>query len=119
VFALGLGASVLVAFAFLTTMHDRYAYPAVAFLALLPDRRAAALFSIPVGGLIMWNLLASASASTLLHWQWEVDGVPGLVGSIGMCAAALVAIGLVWAAGREDDTALAATAGADARPSLA
>ncbi len=38
--ALGLAAAVLVAFMFLTTMHERYAYGALVFLALLiPERR--------------------------------------------------------------------------------
>jgi len=113
VFAAGLAASVLIAFAFLTSMHDRYAYAAVIFLALLPDRRSALLFSIPVGALIMWNLLASASASGLLHWQWNSVGTAPLVGSIGMCVCALLAIAVVWGIGPNDDSALDATTSAD------
>jgi len=95
-FALGLAAAALVSFAFLTTMHDRYSYAAIIFLALVPDRRWVAGFSILVGGLIMWNLLASASASTLLDWGWQADGLPGLVGSLGFCAAALMSVVLAW-----------------------
>ena len=38
--AIGLAAAVLVAFMFLTTMHERYAYGALVFLALLIPRTA-------------------------------------------------------------------------------
>src|SRR5207247_9134243 len=42
--AFGLAAAVLVAFSVLTTMHERYAFGALAFLPLaFPDRRALAL----------------------------------------------------------------------------
>ena len=95
-FALGLAAAALVSFAFLTTMHDRYSYAAIIFLALVPDRRRVLWFSILVGGLVIWNLIASASASTLLNWGWQVDGLPGLVGSLGFCAAALVSVAVQW-----------------------
>ena len=110
-FALGLAAAALVAFAFLTTMHDRYSYAAIVFLALVPDRRAVAAFSVFVGTLIMWNLIASASTANLLSWGWPIDGPAGVVGSLGFCAAALVAVGLTWANGSSRPSAIDATLG--------
>jgi hypothetical protein len=109
VFALGLAAATLIAFAFLTTMHDRYSYAAIVFLALVPDRRRVAAFSVLVGGLIMWNLVASASAAALLDWGWPIDGPAGVIGSLGFCAAALISIAFVWAEGRGAPSALEAS----------
>ena len=114
--ALALAASTLVAFTFLTTIHDRYSYGAVIFLALLVDRRRLLAFSALVGVLVMWNLLASAWASTLLHWKWELSGNSGLVGSLGFIAVTLVSVGLVWAERSDGSTAVEETAGRDLPP---
>ena len=108
-FALSLAASTLVAFTFLTTMHERYSYAAVVFLALLPDRRRILAFSVPLGALIMWNLLAAASFVGLLDWRWESGGLPGIVGSVGLIVATFGAAALVWLEGPADRSALAAS----------
>ena len=116
VLALSLAATTLVAFTFLTTMHDRYSYAAIVFLALLAEKRVLLAFSGLLGGLITWNLLASASASTLLHWSWQLSGNSGLVGSLLFIAFTLLSVVLVWAQRMESSSALDATAELDAPP---
>jgi len=82
--ALGLAAAALVAFIALTTMHERYAYPALIFLALLfPDRRAVALWAILAVAFTL-NLLAAVPPSVEIGALLPVDGVPGIVGSLAM-----------------------------------
>ena len=57
--ALGITAAALVAFSLLTTMHERYAYAALVFLALLiPERRFLAIW-IAFGVVFTLNLLAA------------------------------------------------------------
>ena len=114
VLALALAASTLIAFTFLTTMHDRYSYAALVFLALLLDRRILLAFAALLGALIMWNLLASASASTLLHWRWELSGNSGLIGSLGFIVSTLVSVALVWRQPADEKGALEASAELDA-----
>jgi hypothetical protein len=92
--ALGLAAAVLVAFMFLTTMHERYAYGALVFLALLfPERRF----------LVMWlvfsvaftlNLLAAVPPTAEIGRLLPVQGPLGIAGSIVMLG---VTVAVVWA----------------------
>jgi hypothetical protein len=84
--ALGLAASVLVAFCFLTTMHERYAYAALIFLALLiDDRRALALWLV-FGVVFALNLLAAIPPTPEIGAALHVFGLLGLVGSVTIVA---------------------------------
>ncbi len=56
---LGLAAAVLVAFCLLTTMHERYSYPAVAFLAVLFGRRSVGLIWLVLAATMTLNLVAA------------------------------------------------------------
>jgi hypothetical protein len=93
--AFGLAAAVLVAFCFLTTMHERYAFGALAFLVLaFPDRRAAWL-ALAFGLVFTLNLLAAIPASPEIGSVLPVSGPLGIAGSIAMLAilaATLVAL---------------------------
>jgi hypothetical protein len=84
--AWGLAASSIAAFLALTTMHERYAYPVLIFLALaFPDRRAVALW-IAFGVVFTVNLLAAVPPSDEIERILPVGGVLGLVGSVAMTA---------------------------------
>ena len=84
--AWGLAASSIAAFLALTTMHERYAYPVLVFLALaFPDRRAAALW-IAFGVVFTLNLLAAVPPSDEIETILPVGGGLGLAGSIAMTA---------------------------------
>ena len=111
--ALGLAGAVLVAFSFLTTMHERYAYAAIVFLALgIADR--------PIFGLWMafsvvftLNLLAAVPPTDQIGALLPVNGPLGIVGSVAMLAIT-IAVVLILArstrdgeANREPDTAAA------------
>jgi Gpi18-like mannosyltransferase len=108
--ALGLAAAVLVAFAFLTTMHERYAFGALVFLVLaFPDRRAAAL-AVAFGVVFTLNLLAAIPPTPGIDATLDVGGPLGIIGSIAMLAIlAAVAVELRAPAGEPERDPAAAT----------
>lgn len=84
--ALGLAASILVAFTFLTTMHERYAYAAVVFLALaMTDRRVLRLW-LAFGAVFTLNLLAAVPPSPTVGELLPVGGLLGVTGSVALTA---------------------------------
>jgi hypothetical protein len=84
--AYGLAAAVLVAFCLLTTMHERYAFGALAFLVLaFPDRRAAWL-ALAFGVVFTLNLLAAIPPTTEIGSALPVAGPLGVAGSVAMLA---------------------------------
>ena len=87
--AWGLAAAGLVAFVGLTTMHERYAFPALAFLLVLfPDRRAVALWAA-LGIAYTLNLVAAVPPTPEVGAVFPVDGWLGIAGSMAMTAIAL------------------------------
>jgi hypothetical protein len=89
--ALGLAASSLVAFCALTTMHERYAYPALVFLALLlDDKRLLALWLV-LGLVTTLNVLAAAPPTLEIATALPISGVLGELGSV----ATTVSVGLL------------------------
>jgi hypothetical protein len=87
--AWGLAASSLAAFVALTTMHERYAFPALVFLALtFPDRRAVGLW-VAFGIVFTLNLLAAVPPSVEIGALLPIGGPLGIAGSIGMTAIAV------------------------------
>jgi len=84
--ALGLAASSLVAVMLLTTMHERYPYPALVFLALLlPELRTRWLW-VAFGIVFTLNLLAAIPPTSELASLLPVQGPLGIVGSVAMLA---------------------------------
>lgn len=101
--ALGLAAASLVAFIALTTMHERYAYPALIFLALLfPDRRALALWLI-VSVAFTLNLLAAVPPTEEIGSFLPADGAISIVGSLTMTMVTLAALRWLVAARTRDE----------------
>ena len=96
-----LAASSLVAFVALTTMHERYAFPALVFLALVfPDRRAVVLWVV-FAIVFTLNLLAAVPPSTEIGHVLPIGGAFGIAGSIAMTA---IAVGVFLGMRRAADT---------------
>ena len=89
--ALGMATAALVAFTFLTTMHERYGYAAVVFLAVLVDDRRVRWLVLAFGVAFFLNLVAAASAN-YLGGILPVTGLPGIAGSVVTVGAALAAL---------------------------
>jgi Gpi18-like mannosyltransferase len=83
-FVLALAGSILVAFAFLTAMHERYSYGAVVFLMLLiPDLRLRWI-GIVFGVVFTLNQVAAVPPTPDFERILHVSGLLGVVGSIVM-----------------------------------
>lgn len=93
--ALGLAAASLVAFCALTTMHERYAYAALVFLApLLPDRRVLAVWVV-FGVFFTLNLLAAAPPTPEIGRLLPIAGPLGIAGSVAITACAVAILVLL------------------------
>ena len=99
--ALSLAAAVLVAFTFLTTMHERYAFGALVFLVLLiPERRILALWLV-LGVVTTLNLLAAIPPSDQIGALLPISGPLGVTCSIAMIAITLLVLRETVASARE------------------
>jgi len=83
---LALVAAVLVAFSFLTAMHERYSYGAVIFLALLLPERRALWLSLALGVVVTLNLLTAVPPTAEIHAIVRSTRLLGVLGSIAMLA---------------------------------
>ncbi|HSH32679.1 MAG TPA: hypothetical protein VLB31_03575, partial [Actinomycetota bacterium] len=91
---LGLAASVLTFFTFMTQMHERYAYAAVILLLLvLYDRRAYVLWLV-LGALLALNLASAAPATALIQRTLPHSGPIAIVGSIVLTVCTIAALWL-------------------------
>jgi hypothetical protein len=109
--AYGLAAAVLVAFCLLTTMHERYAFGALAFLVLaFPDRRAGWL-ALAFGAVFTLNLLAAAPPTPAIGAVLPVSGPLGIAGSIAILAILGATLAMLRAEG-DASGAAGATSGA-------
>lgn len=85
---LGLAVATLVAFCFLTAMHERYAYGAIIFLMLLlPDRRFRWL-ALALGVVFTLNLVAAIPPTPAIGELVPIGGLLGIAGSLAMLAIA-------------------------------
>ena len=104
---LGLAASVLTFFTFMTQMHERYAYAAVILLLLvLYDRRAYVLWLV-LGAVLALNLASAAPATALIQRTLPHSGPIAVVGSIVLTACTIVAL---WLALRRSSSGPSGTA---------
>jgi Gpi18-like mannosyltransferase len=92
---LGLAAATLIAFCFLTTMHERYAYGAIVFLALLLEERVIRALAIGFGIVFTLNLLAAIPPTPEIGDLLPVDGPLGVIGAIVMVGIAVACLALV------------------------
>jgi Gpi18-like mannosyltransferase len=94
-FILGLAATTLVAFTFLTTMHERYAYGALVFLLLLvPEARVRAL-AVVFGLVFTLNLVAAIPATPELARLLPMWGPLGGVVSMTMVLITIAAVAMI------------------------
>jgi Gpi18-like mannosyltransferase len=83
---LGLATSVLVAFSFLTTMHERYAYGALVFLMLLIPEVRLRWLGVAFGVVFTLNLLAAIPPTPGIRALLPIAGALGVAASIAMLA---------------------------------
>jgi dolichyl-phosphate-mannose-protein mannosyltransferase len=83
---LALAASVLVAFSFLTTMHERYAFAAIVFLGLLIHEPRIRALAIAFGTVFLLNLVAAVSPLPSRAGILPVGGAIGIAGSVAILA---------------------------------
>jgi hypothetical protein len=95
---LGLAAGVLVVFAFATQMHERYAYGALVFLALMIGRPGLRWLGLAFGVVFTLNLLAAVPPAPDIGTLLPVSGVLGVGGSIAMLAITYAALRMLAAA---------------------
>ena len=92
---LGLAASTLVFFGFLTSVHERYAYAALIFLApLIPDRRVLATW-LALTAVMFLNLIAAVPPTAEIGSAIPIGGPLGVVGSLATLALTIVVIWLL------------------------
>jgi Gpi18-like mannosyltransferase len=85
-FILGLAASTLIWYGFLTQMHERYAYGALIFLLLLiPERRIRWLY-LALGVLFTLDLWSAAPPAPIFREWLPFAGIHSLIGSLAMIA---------------------------------
>lgn len=92
---LGLTAAVLVFFSFATQMHERYAYGALVFLALLVAERRARWLAAAFGVVFTLNLFAAIPPTPEIGTLLPVSGVLGIGGSIALLAITYAAVRLL------------------------
>lgn len=89
---LGLTAAVLVAFCFLTTMHERYSYAAVIFLAAAAAGRKPSVACAALSVVATANIIAAIPPSTVPGSLIPLGGPVGIAGSLAILALAAVVI---------------------------
>jgi Gpi18-like mannosyltransferase len=89
---LGLTASVLVAFCFLTTMHERYSYGAVIFLAAAMSGRLRAAVWAVLAVAASANVVAAIPPSAVPGTLIPLGGLIGIVGSLALLGVGCVVI---------------------------
>ena len=111
---LGLTASVMVFFTFMTQMHERYAYAALVFLVLLLPESWPRRLWVVLGVAVTLNLLAAVPPTADIDRLLPVGGPLGIAGSIALIGVTLVSLRLL---GRAEPDATEAAAAPDGLPS--
>jgi Gpi18-like mannosyltransferase len=102
-FILGLAASTLIWFGFLTQMHERYAYGALIFLLLLiPERRIAWLY-LAFGVVFTLDLLSAAPPAPIFKTLLPFGGIVSIVGSLVMIAITFLTLNWMTSRGSGKD----------------
>jgi Gpi18-like mannosyltransferase len=92
---LGLSASVLAFFCFMTQMHERYAYAAVILLILLLPERRVAWSWVALATVFSLNLIAAIPPDLEPGSVIPVTGIVGIIGALAMIAIFVVTLRLV------------------------
>lgn len=105
VLMLGLAAAVLAFFSFATQMHERYAFGALVFLAVLVTEPGARWLGLVFGVVFTLNILAAIPPSPDIGALLPVSGLFGVAGSIAMLAITYVALRMLATAPTDRDAA--------------
>lgn len=97
---LGCAAATLVAFSFLTTMHERYAFAALGFLMLLIPETRVRWLGVVFGVVFTINLLSAVPPTDAIHALLPYDGPITLIGSAVMLA---ITFATLWLLGSPPD----------------
>jgi hypothetical protein len=92
---LGLSASVLAFFCFMTQMHERYAYAAVILLILLLPERRVAWSWVALATVFSLNLIAAIPPDLEPGSVIPVTGIVGIIGALAMIAIFVATLRLV------------------------
>jgi hypothetical protein len=92
---LALAAAVLVPYCLLTAMHERYAYPAVVFLALLLADRRVLIAWIVLTVAMSANFLAAAPPGGAPGSLVPLWGIAGIAGSVAVAGVAVYVLALL------------------------
>ena len=103
-FVLGVVASVLTIFTWMTQMHERYAYAALIVVLLLIPDRAIRWFAATLAVVFTLNLFAAVPATPAIEAALPVAGVLGIAGSVVVVA--LSVLSLLWLRGTAADGAV-------------
>jgi hypothetical protein len=102
-FILGLAASTLIWYGFLTQMHERYAYGALIFLLLfIPERRIAWLY-LAFSVVFTLDLLSAAPPAPIFKQWLPFGGIVSIVGSLAMIAITFLTLTWMTSRGSEED----------------
>jgi len=85
-FILGLAASTLIWYGFLTQMHERYAYGALIFLLLLIPERRIRWLSLVFGLAFTLDLWSAAPPAPIFREWLPFGGIYSIIGSLAMIA---------------------------------
>ena len=98
---LGLTASTLIWYGFLTGMHERYAYGALIFLLLLiPERRIQWLY-LAFGVVFTFNLWSAAPPAPIFREWLPFPGIHSIVGTLAMLA--ITGLTVLWMTADAED----------------
>ena len=95
---IGLVASTLIWYGFLTQMHERYAYGALVFMLLLIPERRFIWLAIAFGVVFTLNLWTAAPPAPVFREWLPNPGWPALVGSVVMIL--ITGLTLIWMTSR-------------------
>jgi hypothetical protein len=73
-------------------MHERYAYPAVVFLALVVTDRRSLVTWLVLAAAVSLNLIAAAPPSAEIGRLLPIGGALGVIGTVAIVAAFAVAL---------------------------
>jgi Gpi18-like mannosyltransferase len=99
---LGLTAASLVSFCLMTSMHERYAYASLVFLAPLLTRPAVRLAWATLAATVSLNIVAAAPPDQLPGSLIPLHGPVGVAGSLAMIVATVFVLALLVRGGSGD-----------------
>jgi hypothetical protein len=99
-FILGLAASTLIWFGFLTQMHERYAYGAIIFLLLLIPERRIQWLCLALGVVFTLNLVSAVPPTPTFRVWFPYPGVHSLVGAVAMIV--ITGLTVLWMTSRRE-----------------